>query len=463
MSKVLILNSDYVGELMAGPAIRYCEMARVLSRYHQVTLGIPNDYELEIPDVDVRTYGKDNIEDLIDKNDIIMVSGFLLTSFPMIADAGKPIVVDVYDPFVLESLQLKSRHKMYDLDTKVQNDLLRVGDFFICASEKQRDFWLGMLAALHRINPSVYLEDETLRGLIDVVSFGIPSKSPDHTKQVLKGVHPGIKKSDKLVIWGGGVYDWLDPISLIKAMAEIYKERDDIKLFFMGTKHPNPTISKMKMCDEAIELSQELGLSGKVVFFNDWVAYKERANYLLEADIGISLHLEHIETSFSFRTRMLDYVWASLPMISTKGDAFAELIDQHGLGMIVDYQAIDQISKAIVTMIDDPPGLKDYSDNMLKVQDQLTWDRIVKPLLKFCKNPRIHRPDLADEEIEDLKISVKSLGQAVKEKNNHIKNIEKLVVDKDRHIENLESQISEYEKGLFYKIVNRFRQMGRNT
>jgi hypothetical protein len=54
--------------------------------------------------------------------------------------------------------------------------------------------------------------------LIDVVSFGIPSRPPEHTKQVLKGVHPGIRESDKLVIWGGGVYDWLDPISATVAL-----------------------------------------------------------------------------------------------------------------------------------------------------------------------------------------------------------------------------------------------------
>ena len=28
------------------------------------------------------------------------------------------------------------------------------GDFFVCASERQRDYWLGMLAAEGRITPT---------------------------------------------------------------------------------------------------------------------------------------------------------------------------------------------------------------------------------------------------------------------------------------------------------------------
>src|SRR3712207_7324304 len=38
--------------------------------------------------------------------------------------------------------------------TGVLNEQILRGDFFMCASEKQRDFWLGQMAALGRINRS---------------------------------------------------------------------------------------------------------------------------------------------------------------------------------------------------------------------------------------------------------------------------------------------------------------------
>ncbi len=78
--------------------------------------------------------------------------------------------------------------------------------------------------------------------------------------------------------------------------------------------------------------SEELGVLNRNVFFNDWVPYGERQNYLLEADVGVSLHLDHVETRFSFRTRVLDYIWVGLPMVLSAGDALSDLVARQELG-----------------------------------------------------------------------------------------------------------------------------------
>ena len=85
----------------------------------------------------------------------------------------------------------------------------------------------------------------------------------------------------------------------------------------------------MQMAHDALELAGSLGVLGKHVFFNEnWVAHEDRANYFLDADVGVSTHLEHLETSFSFRTRLLDYIWAGLPIINSSGDAFESVITE---------------------------------------------------------------------------------------------------------------------------------------
>ena len=92
----------------------------------------------------------------------------------------------------------------------------------------------------------------------------------------------------------------------------------------------------MAMAQEAMRLAQKLELDGRSVFFHqEWVPYEERENFLLDADIGVSTHFDHLETRFSFRTRILDYLWAELPIIATQGDSFAELIDRHHFGHVV--------------------------------------------------------------------------------------------------------------------------------
>ena len=62
------------------------------------------------------------------------------------------------------------------------NTQLERGDFFLCASERQRHFWLGHLTALGRLTPSLYDNDPTVRSLLAVAPFGLPGKPPQRTR-----------------------------------------------------------------------------------------------------------------------------------------------------------------------------------------------------------------------------------------------------------------------------------------
>lgn len=458
MSRVLVLCPDHVGSNMAGPAIRYTEMSRALSRFHEVTLGLLDDTPYELPGVKTIQYGPRNIEKLINDHDAVLVSGFQARSYPVLFETDRAIIADIYDPFVLENLELDSRRQDYAVDTAVQNDILRLGDFFICASERQRDFWLGAFAALHRLNPEIYAEDKTLRNLVDVVSFGIPAEPPVRKKAVLKGAYPGINPDDKVILWGGGLYDWLDPLTLIRAMAEIGRARGDIKLFFMGIKHPNPSAPEMKVVGQAIKLSKEIGLLDKTVFFNDWVPYEERADYLLEADLGVSLHLEHAETRFSFRTRVLDYIWAALPVVATEGDAMADIISGNGLGRTVAYGSVSEAAGAITDLLGDDGALKRCRDSFAKVQQEFMWENVIKPLAAFCDKP-VHRPvaRIDSTEIEDLRSGLAMLTAEVADKTKHIRNLESFIEEKDALLDDFDKTVNRFPGSWLHQITRGYR------
>ncbi len=95
-------------------------------------------------------------------------------------------------------------------DVDVQTELLDRGDFFVCASERQRDYWMGMLSARGRVDRATYEADPTLRSLIDVLPFGCPTEPPVATEPVLRGVHPAIGTDDIVITWGGGTWEWFD-------------------------------------------------------------------------------------------------------------------------------------------------------------------------------------------------------------------------------------------------------------
>ncbi|HEX9921119.1 MAG TPA: glycosyltransferase, partial [Anaerolineae bacterium] len=258
------------------------------------------------------------------------------------------------------------------------------------ASERQRDFWLGMLAANNRLNPHNYEQDQQFQQLIAVVPFGISAAKPVHTKNVLKGVYKTIKADDQIILWGGGIWDWFDPLTLINALAEVVKIRPQAKLFFLGTQHPHEAgVPRMRMVQRAYELTQRLGLLDTHIFFNDWVSYDERQNYLLEADVGVSLHLETIETRYAYRTRILDYIWAGLPILANGGDTLAKLVEEEDLGRVVPVGDVAATRDALLELLNLQPNARAaYDPNFERLSAKLTWERVCIPLLDFCRAPR---------------------------------------------------------------------------
>jgi len=337
-----MLSMDTIGPRMAGPGIRCWELARVLSRSCRVTLAAPTMDGLPPAPwhvVPLTLSDPGEIDSLLAEADVVVAYGFLLGDYPQLARLGIPWVVDAYVPLSSESLasnqliDFPTRLARHNADTALLNRVLASADFVLCASERQRDLYLGLMASLGRLNPYTYDEDPTLRHLIDVVPFGLPSEPPRQTRPVLKGVHPAVAPHDRILLWGGGIWDWFDPLTLIAALARVVAVRDDVRLFFPGPRTAfRRRVHAMAMYRRSVELSDRLGLTGRHVLFGDWLPVDERANYLLEADVGVSLHPAGIEARYAFRTRLLDYIWAGLPMVVSEGDVLADLVRENALG-----------------------------------------------------------------------------------------------------------------------------------
>ncbi len=396
--RVLIISHDLVGERMAGPGIRYWELSRVLSASCAVTLAAPAAGVSSAPDgVRLATYQPGvaaSVEPLVAQADVVLAYGYLLYQFPFLADLGIPLALDLYIPGPTESLPLNAARPLDWQEAQQQADLALLGriaaagDFFLCASERQRDFWLGFLGAAGRLAPSIFARDPSLRSLIDVVPFGLPAEAPQRTGPLYKGVHPGIGPQDQLIVWGGGIWDWLDPLTLIRAFARIAPAWPAARCIFPGRQHPwREQVPAMPMVQRAQALVRELGLEERV-FFGDWVPYARRADYLLEADIGVSLHPDSVETRFAFRTRILDYIWAGLPMIVSRGDVLAKVVAAHDLGRVVDYGDIDGVAAALSDLLGDAQARTRRREAFAAVAAGYTWSACARPLAAFCRRPQ---------------------------------------------------------------------------
>lgn len=373
MAKILLITNDPVGSQMAGPAIRYYEMARSLSQSHQVVLMTTQVAQIEPQGFRLAT--KEALWREMNAADVVITQNidFKMAWYKCLL--GTKIILDAYDPLPLEHLEI---FKHYPLDlrknrSQVCVELLsmsfKLADAILVANEAQKDLWMGFLMAKGLITPELYDQNGNLNHFIATVPFGLPSAPPLRTKA-------RVPSTDKIILWGGGIWNWFDPLTLIRAIHLL--SRKDIKLVFMGLKHPNKAVPQMKMAQEAVDLSRELGIN---VHFNyGWTPYEERQNLLLDSDVGVSTHFDHLETRFAFRTRILDYLWAELPMVVSKGDSFADLIEREGLGLTVDCQDVEGLAKALETVLYNEALRTQMKNNIARVKKRFVWDEVVKPI-----------------------------------------------------------------------------------
>jgi hypothetical protein len=262
-----------------------------------------------------------------------------------------------------------------------------VADLVICASEKQRDLWLGGLALAGLLDPERYEADPTFRSYLDVVPFGLPERPVRRAPEpVLKGVWPGVGEDDRVLLWAGGIWRWLDALTPIRAVERLRAGGRAVHLVFLGTGRPSSDPGDVPTsADEAIAFARERGLEGKAVHFNrGWIPYGEREAFLAEADIGVCAHPDHLEARFSFRTRVLDHFWAGLPSVVSSGDSIGELVERRGLGRAVAPGDDEAFSAALAELLDDPAAYEAAAARVREIAPSLRWSECARPLVRFC-------------------------------------------------------------------------------
>ena len=133
---VLVISHDVVGPRMAGPGIRYRELACVLSRHFEVTLAVPGDAHLPSTDFRLWPYDPTRWESLIsavERAEAILLCGDVLAWFPSLEQAGVPLIVDGYDPHPLETLELfagtPEQEQKHQERERILHLQCRAGDF----------------------------------------------------------------------------------------------------------------------------------------------------------------------------------------------------------------------------------------------------------------------------------------------------------------------------------------------
>jgi glycosyltransferase involved in cell wall biosynthesis len=386
--RVLLISYDPVGEEMAGLGIRMFELARVLADHADVTVAHGGRSEGEFRGVGLlpfRPHDPVALRKPIAAADAI-VCGPMWPRIERWLRASKARVIhDLYGPETLETLELfagrplSARRLLNALTLDRLTDALRTGHHFMCASERQRDLWLGVMLGQRLIGPELYDRDRSLRSVLDLVPFGVPAEPPAPTGD---GPRQQLGDDAEIVLWNGGIWNWLDAETAVRAVAALAARRPRVHLVFMGS---TGQVAARAATERAEAVAKEL--AAPVTFRSGWIPYAERATWLTQADCAISTHREHLETRFAFRTRILDCFWAGLPVVCTEGDDLADRVDRDALGVAVPPGDVAATADAIERVLDRGRGA--YEAPLREAAAAFAWPVVARPLVEWVMSPEM--------------------------------------------------------------------------
>lgn len=378
---------------MAGIGIRYLEMARRLpSRGLDVVLvtsgeidDVPvGDGGIDAVHTPVRRFERGRLAEIVGDCEIVVTQGQLANDV-VLEVVDKPVVIDLYDPFLVENLAYvdtlgldpwRNDHATWVLQ-------LSRGDFFLCSSEEQRQYYLGFLTALGRVNPRRVAADPDLRSLVDVVPFGVPGTLPPH-EPYLDAPAPGARRPRRLLF--GGLYDWYDPWPVLEAVAAHAQARPDEPWELLFIHNPNAG-TPQALFAEVESWCRRRGLWGETVRALDWVPGARRFDLLRDVDLLVSTHRESLETRLSLRTRFLEALAAGCPVVTTEGGALSRLLVEHGAGRVVpegDAEAVRTVLRETLRGVSD-----EQREGARALLGRFAWDRALEPLVAFCRAAEI--------------------------------------------------------------------------
>jgi glycosyltransferase involved in cell wall biosynthesis len=376
MSRVFLACPEPLGHGQpAGVGIRFLEMAGVLQADgHDITILSPDGGTGSLRGCrGVALLSGEQAAGEAARTDVIVVQGHLAHALLGRNDAP-PAVVDLYDPFIVENLHYYSERgeEVFHYDQATLMTSIANGDFFLCASEAQRLFYLGVMLAAGRLNPAKFEDDPSLGTLLAIAPFGVPPPR-----------EPGRRDLPRPEVLFGGIYDWYDPIAAIETMLIVRESFPDATLTF--THHPNPETTPQGKLGEAMRHAAQKRLD--FVRFEPWAPYERRAEFFQRFSLALLTFPRSIETDLSMRTRIYDYLWSGLPIVTSSAPGTDDILSRYGAGSPMNDDSPESLAAEVVSLLREPERHAAMVRGAQQFVRDHQWTETLAPLRRFCSAP----------------------------------------------------------------------------
>ena len=223
------------------------------------------------------------------------------------------------------------------------------GDFFLCASEEQRDFYLGFLTALGRVNPERLRLDADLRGLIDVVPFGVPGPAAAASPVARRRRRTASRR-----LLFGGLYDWYDPWTLLDALDSLL----DLRWRLLFARNPNAGATPQALLAAVEQWVAARGGAGATASSSRLGAVRAPLRPAARRRPAGLAAPPTLETRLSLRTRFLDALAAGCPVVTSDGGTVARLLRESGGGWVVPRGDAAALARVLREVLESPGGAR---------------------------------------------------------------------------------------------------------
>lgn len=399
MSRAFLICPEPVRRVTAGVGTRFLTLARVLAEAgNEVTVAVPNDPAEAAPPaegVQLVAAETERLGKQADGHDWVLLHAHLGNHYVAARD-DLPLVVDLYDPFLIENLHYHRELGFgpFATDHATWRRQMAAGDLFLCSSEEQRLFYLGWLSALGRVNPLVLEEDPSLSQLIVELPFGAPEEAPPAAPARAK-ILPDVD-DDAPLLYFGGIYDWYDPDVVLDALPTLLERDPRTSVIFVD--HPHPELTPLETAARAKKRADAEGWTGGAVRFERWRPFERRFELPQICDLAVVTHRPGLEADLSLRTRLVDLMWLGLPTVVTERGTMARVVREEGAGTVVPAADPVALAKAVGDLLDDVERRRRVAAAARGWARGRRWSKVASPLLEFASAPRRdpHRARFAD-------------------------------------------------------------------
>lgn len=410
----------YAGQSSMGPGIRTWQLAKPLVRQgHSVllvtfefALGKGWDYSAPRYTIDLHALGsiehlsrpepapaeydaavaavRQRLEDF--RPEVIVSAGaFFAARVAARLEAPQPLWIDLYGNTMAEvqakvARSTKNESEFFRFLYLSQLGVLRRGDLFSALSTTQKLAAIGELSLAGRLNDRNLGYD-----LVRVIPCGYDEDAPSapRGKSVLRGVHAG--QDDFVVLWTGGFNSWVDEETLFEGLERAMAQEPSIRWVALGGGIGGHFQEGYRNFRGRVEASR---LRDRFIFL-DWLPTEQVADYYFESDLGINIDLPIYEALLGGRNRIVGWMAAGLPVLTTRVSEISNILEEQGIGFTVPPARPDLVAQRLLELCGRRQSLREVGQKAREYAGRhLTFEATTDELLCWVENPTL-APDRA--------------------------------------------------------------------